>query len=190
MAEPIPSSWLMPKGKDVTLFPVAAQMWYSALCIRLALVPPSLQCQVRSLLIDNQKALWFWVFASAGCWRFVYCVIIVIFLSSPSPALGLVFSHVYGLIWLFKQSSKPQKYLKVGCRSSDPRMRRGWENGVYLCPLTSDKLLDWFKLPCATSPFLNPRKLSNIMRNLWIWNSLFIEIFFEYLSSFTRVESC
>jgi len=37
--------------------------------------------------------------------------------------------------------------------------------------LFGDKLLNWFKLPRATSPYLNTRKLTKIVRISWIFSS-------------------
>lgn len=83
------------------------------------------------------------------------------------PSLLLDFFLVVFMsgIDFLEKPNEPQKLFKVGSRSSGPRM---WQRRRMECAVVRWWIVNWFKLPCATSPYLNPRKLSNILRHFWI----------------------
>lgn len=103
------------------------------------------------------------VLGSQGGHVYVMCLFHV------CPSMLLVYFLVMVMSWIdfLEKPDEPQKWLKVGSRSSGPGM---WQRRKVQCAVVLWGIVDWFKLCWATSPYWNPRKLSNILRNFWILN--------------------
>lgn len=130
--------------------------------------PHSVKSEVNSL--GSRKISSFEVLCVLGSGGGYVCVMC---LFHVRPSLLFVCFLVMFVSWIdfLEKPNEPQKWLKGGSRSSGPGM---WQRRRMQCAVVLWWIVNWFKMCCATSPYLNPRKLSNILRNFWILNRLFL----------------
>lgn len=108
--------------------------------------PHSVKSEVSSL--GSRKISSFEVLCVLGSGGGQVCVMCLFHIC---PSLLLVYFLVVFMSWMdfLEKPNEPQKWLKVGSRSSGPRMR---QRRKMECAVVLWWIVNWFRLPCALHP--------------------------------------